>query len=109
MKKLGLLLCLALLLALCLTSCDTHTMGDEIGDARRYATKTVMETSQLQFEYEKDGATVGVYYLGRVTGVPFAPSATVEHKLGGFDNMTYTASDFDEAALPPQRAVPSRR
>ena len=104
MKKLIALLCLALLFCLTLSSCGVHAMGEEMGDNQRYAVKTALETSQLQFEYEKDGATVGVYYLGRVSGVPFSPSETMEHTLAGVTNAEYKTADFDAAAFATSKS-----
>ena len=105
MKKALVLLCLAILLCLTLASCEVHKMEKEIDDESRYALETAMETPQLQIEYEKDGARVFVYYLGRVSNVPLSAGAVLEHEKGKVGKAVYGKDDFDKAEFATLKSL----
>ena len=99
MRKFGMLLGLAVILCLSLSSCGTHKTEKEINDSNRYALVSATEAPQLQLEYEKAGARIGVYYLGRVSNVPLSAGDAVAHEKGKTSNAVYREDDFGQADL----------
>jgi len=105
MRKVALLLCLCTLLCCFLTSCGAHKLSKEINDDNRYRLHTKMDTSQFQFTYEHEGQKVSVYYLGRVSNVPFASSEELEHEKGKTERLVYKKDDFSQSDFAASKSL----
>ena len=105
MQKVALLLCLCTMLCCFLTSCGAHKLSKEINDDNRYRLHTKMDTSQFQFTYEHEGQKVSVYYLGRVSNVPFASSEELEHEKGKAERLVYEKDDFSQSGFAASKSL----